>query len=67
MIEHHCGACERGEPLPCYTCGRDVMRQQHRESCPDHPTNRERMPWLTQQEFDRLIPVGTYTHRGVRV
>ena len=53
--------------MRCYTCGRDVLRQKHRESCPDHPTNRERMPWLTQQEFDRLIPVGTYTHRKVRV
>lgn len=47
---------------PCYTCG--WKRAKHRSLCPDHPKNRARMRTMDQAKFDRLIPVGTWSHRS---
>lgn len=46
-------------PMCCYTCG---WIGHHRAACPDHPANRRAMLFMTETDFNRLIPVGTYTH-----
>lgn len=47
-------------PMHCYTCG---WIGHHRNACPDSDGNANAMPTMTDEQFDRLIPVGTWAYR----
>lgn len=47
--------------LGCYTCGQTDPR--HHRFCPDSIHNRRNMTSFTDQQIERLIPVGMANHQ----
>ena len=49
------------DTFTCYHCGeRPTAIETHAYLCPDSKRNRERMPSMSEAEFDKLIPVGEW-------